>query len=401
VIDAPDSVRITNPHEEHAMHISKVTPRLVNAGESKTFVFVKVETDDGLYGWGECFARADREQAIASHVNAMARYIVGRSPFNIKHLSQIMYLDYAGKRRGYDFTSALSGIEHALWDIIGKATNQPIYNLLGGPCRDKIRVYANGWASGRDAPEVAARRACEMVERGFTALKWDPFPNPWRTYISRNQEKQAIESVRAVREAVGDDVDLLIEVHRRLAPNHALRVAEAIEQYDPYWYEEPTHTENLDNVAAMRQRTRIPVVVGEDLYAKTEYRQCFEKQAADIINPDVACVGGILELKEIAAMAEPYDVAISPHGAGVMVALAATIQASAVMPNFIITDYYVPTEAIAQEIMRPAFVVKDSYIQLPTAPGLGIDLDEEAMARHGYRPLPARSFRMPDQENPY
>jgi galactonate dehydratase len=376
-----------------------VTPRLVNAGRSKTFVFVKVETDDGLHGWGECFARADREQAIASHVRSMSRYIVGRSPFNIKHISQIMYLDYAGKRRGYDFTSALSGIEQALWDIIGKATNQPIYNLLGGPCRDKIRMYANGWSEGA-GPDTIGERACEMVERGFTALKWDPFPNPWRTYISRKQEQMAIDSVRAVREAVGPEVDLLIEVHRRLAPTHALRVAEAIEEYDPFWYEEPTHTENLDNVAAMRLRTRMPVVVGEDLYAKTEYRQCFEKQAADIINPDVSCVGGILELKEIAAMAEPYDVVVSPHGAGVMVGLAATIQASAVMTNFLITDYYVPTEAIAAEIMRPAFVVKDSYIDLPTAPGLGIDLDEAAMARHEYAALPPRTFRQYGEEGP-
>jgi galactonate dehydratase len=382
------------------MQISSVTPRLVNAGPSKTFVFVKVATDDGLHGWGECFARADREQAIAGHVSAMARYVIGRSPFNIKHISQVMYLDYAGKRRGYDFTSALSGIEQALWDIIGKATGQPIYNLLGGPCRDRIRMYANGWANGDDPPDVAARRAREMVDRGFTALKWDPFPNPWRTYINRRQERSAIESVRAVREAVGPDVDLLVEVHRRLAPNHALRVAQAIEPYDPFWYEEPTHTENLDNVAAMRRRTTMPVVVGEDLYAKTEFRQCCEKQAADIINPDVSCVGGILELKEIAAMAEPYDVVVSPHGAGVMVGLAATIQVSAVMTNFLITDYFVPTEAIAAEIMRPPFVVKDSYIDLPTAPGLGIDLDEEAMARHAYRPLPARRLRQHGEEGP-
>jgi galactonate dehydratase len=260
-------------------------------------------------------------------------------------------------------------------------------------------MYANGWAEGAGADTIG-ERACRMVERGFTALKWDPFPNPWRTYISRKQEQVAIDSVRAVREAVGPDVDLLIEVHRRLAPTHALRVAEAIEEYDPFWYEEPTHTENLDNVAAMRRRTRMPVVVGEDLYAKTEFRQCFEKQAADIINPDVSCVGGILELKEIAAMAEPYDVVVSPHGAGVMVGLAATIQASAVMTNFLITDYFVPTEAIAAEIMRPAFVVKDSYIDLPTAPGLGIDLDEEAMARHAYAPLPARTFRQFGDEGP-
>jgi galactonate dehydratase len=382
------------------MQVRDVSARLVNGGPGKTFVFVKIETDDGLHGWGECFARQDRELAIASHVRAMSRYIVGRSPFTIKHLSQILYLDYAGKRRGYDFMAALSGIEQALWDIVGKTTGQPIYNLLGGRCRDRIRVYANGWANGDDPPERAARSAHDMVARGFSALKWDPLPNPWRTYISRQQEKMAIESVRAVREAVGPEVDLLIEVHRRLAPTHALRVAAAIEQYDPFWYEEPTHTENLDNVAALRRRTRMPVVVGEDLYAKTEFRQCFEKQAADIINPDVSTVGGILELKEIAAMAEPYDVSVSPHGAGVCVGLAATIQVSAVLPNFLITDYYVPTEPVAAEIMRPPFAVHDGYIDLPTTPGLGIDLDEAALSEYAYKPKAARILRQPGDEGP-
>ena len=382
------------------MRVSKVTSYLVNAGPRKTCVFAKVETDDGLYGWGEGFARPDREQAIAGHINAMSRYLVGRSPFTIKHFCQVMYLDYAGKRRGYDFTTALSALEQALWDIVGKTLGQPVYNLLGGACRSKIRVYANGWANGDDSPDVAARRAREMVDRGFTALKWDPFPNPWRTYISRKQEDAAIESVRTVREAVGPEVDLLIEVHRRLAPTHALRVAEAIERYDPFWYEEPTHTENLDNVAAMRRRTRMPVVVGEDLYSKAEFRQVFEKQAADIINPDVATVGGILELKEIAAMAEPYDVVVSPHGAGVLISLAATIQASAVMPNFLITDYYMPTEEFAAEVMRPPFRVKDSYIELPTGPGLGVDLDDRALARHPYAALPARALRQYSDEGP-
>src|SRR5438874_1882564 len=182
-------------HEEQAHEDYQCDPRLLNA-RHRTFVFVKVETDDGLHGWGECFARADREQSIASHVRAMARYVIGRSPFNIKHISQVMYLDYGGKRRGYDFSSALSGIEQALWDIVGKATGQPIYNLLGGPCRNKIRMYANGWSDGA-APNIIGERACTMVERGFTALKWDPFPNPWRTFISRKQEQVAIDSVRA------------------------------------------------------------------------------------------------------------------------------------------------------------------------------------------------------------
>jgi galactonate dehydratase len=236
---------------------------------------------------------------------------------------------------------------------------------------------------------------------GFTALKFDPIPGPWRTYISKDVERQTIENVRAVRQAVGPDTDILVEMHRRLAPRHAVRIAKAIEEYQPFWYEEPVLAENIDALAAAKRQIDIPVVTGEELYTKFEFREVFEKQAADIINPDVCNVGGILELKEIAAMAEPYFVVVSPHNYNsTTLGLAATIQCSAGIPNFLITEYFVNLEPFGQAVARVPFKVENGYIKVPDQPGLGMDLNEEALSRHPYQPFPARSPRQFYQEGP-
>lgn len=196
-------------------------------------------------------------------------------------------------------------------------------------------------------------------------------------------------------------MDLLIEVHRRLAPMHAIRIAHAIEEYRPFWFEEPTSAQNVDLLAAIHHAINLPVVTGEELYTKSGFREVFEKQAADIINPDVCNCGGILELKEIAAMAEPYEVVVSPHNYNsTTVGLAATLQVSACMPNFLITEYFVNFEAVGQEVACPGFRVENGYITLPTAPGLGIDLDVEALARRPHRQFPARHIRGFEEEGP-
>jgi galactonate dehydratase len=290
--------------------------------------------------------------------------------------------------------SAISAIEHALWDIAGKASGQPVYNLLGGPCRDKIRVYANGWGDGGKDPHATAARALEIIEQGFTALKWDPFPNPWRAHISKEQEQAAIDSVRIMRETVGPNIDLMVEVHRRLAPINAIRVAHAIAEYKPYWFEEPVSARNLDAMAEVRKKINIPIMTGEELYTKTEFREVFERRAADILNPDVCNVGGILELKEIAAMAEAHLVAMSPHNYNsTMIGLAATVHAAATMPNFLITEYFVNFEELGKRIARPPMLQEGGYIPLPKTPGLGIDLDEDALRAHAYERFPARNIR--------
>jgi galactonate dehydratase len=389
VLEGLDSVLVTN-----------LTPFLVHPGSGKNLLFVKVDTDAGIHGWGEAYTQADRDQSIVAHLEQLRRYLVGRSPFNIKHFTHVMYQDFAGKRGAMEFYAAISGIEQALWDIVGKALNTPVYNLLGGACRDKIRVYANGWRGG-GGPEQAAHQAVEIVKRGFTALKWDPFPTPWRSFISRREEDAAVESVRAVRAAVGPDVDLLVEVHRRLAPMHAIRVARRLEEFHPFWYEEPVSSRNVAALAAARRDINIPVVTGEELYTKLDFRQVFEQRAADILNPDICNTGGILELKEIAAMAEPYDVAVAPHCYNsTTVGLAATVQLCACIPNFLITEYFVNFEALGRELADTPPLAEGGYIPLPTKPGLGLDLDEAALASHPYQEFPLRQIRQFGDEGP-
>lgn len=382
----------------------------------KNWLFVKVETDAGIHGWGECYTQTDRDRVIETFVQEIGRYLVGRDPFAIKHFTQVMFTDFVGKRGAMDFYSALSGLEIGLWDIVGKATGQPVYNLLGGPCRPRIKLYANGWAHGDDEPQVVAERALALVERGFRAMKWDPFPGPYRSIISREDEQAAVASVQAVREAVGPDVALLVECHRRLAPQIASRMARRLEELDPFWFEEPVPARNLDALADVRAGTGLPVVTGEELYTKVEFREVFERRAADILNPDVCACGGILELREIAAMADPYGVAVSPHNYNsTTIGLAATLQASAGIPNFLITEYFVDLtmESAGGGSGRPSIegrggfltptpfqVEEGGYIRLPTAPGLGIELDEASLKAHPYQPSPPRRIRQFSDEGP-
>jgi len=381
------------------MNVTSVRTFFVDPGGSKNWLFVKVETDAGIHGWGECYTQADRDRAIEMHVQQLGRYLVGRDPQQIKHFTFIAYNDFASKRGAMDFYCAVSGIEQALWDIVGKALHTPVYNLLGGACRDKIRVYANGW--GGQTPEEIAERARQLVEQGFSAMKFDPFPGPWRTHISHEDERAAVECVRMVREAVGPDVELLIEAHRRLAPVHAIRVARMLEEYRPFWYEEPISARNLDALVEVRRAITLPVVTGEELYTKAEFREVFEKQAADILNPDVCNCGGILELKEIAAMAEPYFVAMAPHNYNsTTIGLAATVQLCAAIPNFLITEYFVNFTERGDEISVNPIRVENGYIRLLTAPGLGLELDEAAMARYQYREHPKRNLRQLYEEGP-
>ena len=232
-----------------------------------------------------------------------------------------------------------------------------------------------------------------MAERGFTAIKFDPVPGRWRSWISREQEELAVERVRAVREAVGPDVDVLLEIHRRLAPMHAVRLARAVEQYRPFWFEEPVWAENVTALTQATRQIDIPTVTGEELYTKFEFREVFEQGAVDIINPDVANVGGIRELSEIAAMAEIYFVAVAPHNYNsTTVALAATLQAASTMPNFLITEYFVNFEQWGREVANPPIELENGYAQVPTTPGLGIDLNEDALKAHPAAEFPKRTI---------
>ena len=383
------------------MKITSVKSYAVHPGWRKNLIFVKVETDAGIHGWGEAYSQYDRDTAVMAQLAALGPYMTGRSPFDIKHFTQFAFDDYAARRGSVELFCAISGIEQAMWDIVGKATQQPVYNLLGGRYRDKIRVYANGWSYGMKEPDDYARAAEKVVKQGFTAMKFDPLPAPWRTYIPKEHERRAVRVVKAIRDAVGPDVDLLIEQHRRLAPMHAIRLDKQLAEFDLYWMEESCQAEFPDELAQIRREIGVPMVIGEATYTKTGFRPLLEKRSADILNPDVACVGGILELKEIAAMAEPFLVAVSPHNYNsTLVALASTVHASATMPNFIITEYFLPFVDFCDKISPNQLKPKNGYIELPTAPGLGVDVDEEALKQHPAKVYPARKLRQPADEGP-
>jgi len=381
------------------MKITAVKNYTVHPGWRKNLIFVKVETDAGIHGWGEAYSQYDRDTAVTAQLNALGPYMTGRSPFDIKHFTQFAFDDYAARRGSVELFCAISGIEQALWDIVGKTCQQPVYNLLGGKYREKIRVYANGWSYGMKEPADYARAAEKVVKMGFTAMKFDPLPAPWRTYIPKEHERRAVSVVKAVRDAVGPDVDILIEQHRRLAPMHAIRLDKKLAEFDLYWMEESCQAEYPDELAQIRREIGVPMVIGEATYTKTGFRPLLEKRSADILNADVACCGGILELKEIAAMAESFLVAMSPHNYNsTLVALASTVHASATMPNFIITEYFLPFVDFVDKISPNQLKPKNGYIDLPTAPGLGVDVDEEALKQHPGKVYPARNLRYPKDE---
>ena len=383
------------------MKVKEIQHFLVNPGWGKNLLFVKVSTDNGIVGWGECYTQSDRDRSILMHLEHLSNYLVGRDPFEIKYFNQIVFDDYSSRRGSMEIFSALSGLEQALWDICGKYTKQPVYKLLGGPCRKKLRVYANGWYEGSKKPEHYAEKAKIAIARGFDALKFDPIPGPFRSIVSKNNLRQGVETVRQVRNAVGEEVDLLIEIHRRFSPMTAIQFAQEIEEFKIFWYEEPCPAEFLDNLSEVRNSINIPTVTGEALYTKNDFPEVFSKRCADIINPDVANTGGILELKEIASMAEAHQVAVSPHNYNsTTIALAATLHAAITMPNFLITEYFVPFEKIGKQISPNPMIPKDGYISLDETPGLGVELDEEKLSKFSYSEFP-RTLPYPDNEGFY
>ncbi len=376
-----------------------MTPYILHPGVGKNFIFVKVETDENITGWGEAYTQSDRDTSISAHIEQMSRYLVGRDPMHIRHFVHWAYEDFATKRGAMDFWCAVSGIEIALWDIAGKAMDRPVYDLLGGPLRPRIRVYANGWGGGAKTPDEYAQAALAVVDQGFTAMKFDPFPGPWRLYVDHEELEQAAAIVGAIREAVGPRVELLVEVHRRLAPMNAIRVGKMIEGFRPYWFEEPVPAENLAAMAEVKAAVNIPVVTGEALYSRTAFREVLERRAADILNPDICNCGGILEIIAIAAMAEPFYVGVSPHGWNTTaVGGAAAVQASAVMPNFLIYEYMVHVDEFSDDVCIRRPKAEGGYIELPTEPGLGIEIDESKFEKYPYRQLPPRNIRTVEDE---
>jgi galactonate dehydratase len=375
------------------MQIARVETFLFDPGLAKNLLFCRIETDTGLHGWGEGYVTPGKEQVIEHLLQHMGRYMLGRSAFSVRHTAQVIFDDFAMRRTSLDLLSAWSAIELAMWDTVAKHAGLPLYNLLGGASRERIKVYANGWSVGTESIEQNCERALKVKEMGFTALKWDPFPGPWRSFIHREDEDHVVRYVRKMRETLGPDFTLLIEAHRRLAPMHAIRIGKRIADYDIGWYEEPCLCDNIELVAEVRRALPgLPIVTGEAIYSKEAWAQAFAARAADIINPDICNCGGLSAMLDIAAMAQPHAVAVAPHNYNsTLVGLAATVQLAAMIPNFWIAECFINLKPACDAIAVAPLIVRDSFVELPTAPGHGIDIDVEKLRAHPYRDMGTRT----------
>ncbi|MCC7355005.1 MAG: galactonate dehydratase [Anaerolineae bacterium] len=373
------------------MKITKIETFVAYAGWNN-HTYVKVHTDEGIHGIGQAYS-AGPDEAVVQVIHDFESWLTGQDPRNIEHLVALMY---NGSRfpPGVVVGGAMSGIEHALWDIKGKALGVPVYELLGGKCRDRVRVYS---APGGDTPEALAESALRLVERyGFTALKIGPQPSGYAAMPENALVRAAAQRMEAVRKAVGPDVDIGVDPHARIfEPVRALQMIEALKPYQPFFVEEPIRPENVDALAALHAKTTVPIATGESLYTKFQFNSLLVHQAADIIQPDICIVGGLLEMKKIAAMAEGFYVSVVPHNPMGPVATAVNVHFAASTPNFVILEYTPDDKPPRRDVVKEPVVLKDGYLELPTAPGLGIELNEEAFARYPsrrwHRPFPFRA----------
>jgi galactonate dehydratase len=374
------------------MKIARIETFLFDPGTAKNLLFCRVETESGLHGWGEAYVTPGKEPVIDHLLQTLAKYMIGRDARQIRHTAQVVFDDFAMRRASLDLMSAWSAIEIALWDIVAKAAGQPLYNILGGPSRERVKVYANGWSSGTESIEQNVERALAIKEQGFAALKWDPFPGPWRSFIEPADEDHVVRYVRLMRAALGPDFGLLIEVHRRLAPMHAVRIGQRLREYGIGWYEEPCLCDNIELVAEVRHALPgVPIVTGEAIYSKEAFAQALAARAADIINPDICNCGGVSAMLDIAAMAQPHAVAVAPHNYNsTLVGLAATVQLSALIPNFWLAECFVNLKPACDEIAVAPLVVEGSFVDLPRTPGIGIDLDVAKLKARPYRDMGTR-----------
>lgn len=355
-------------------------------GGHANWTFVKLYTDSGLTGVGEASLERN-DEVVVKALETFRDFLVGQDPFQIEYIWNALYKQ-TFKYGQLIILTALSGIEQALWDIKGKALGVPVYELLGGKLRDKVRAYANAWAfqkvvtsmTAEDTPDSIAQNALKMVDKGFTAMKWDPFREGGQV-IQRSEEEFALACVKAVREAVGPSVDILIECHGRFNMHSAIRMAHKLEPYDPFFYEEPIPPDNLDALAALQRSINLPIATGERLYTRWEFRPLFEKNAAQIIQPDICNVGGIWELRKIAAMAEAYYVSVQPHNSNGPVQTIASLHLDASIPNFVFQEFFYPYLDMYNEVLTEPIIYKDGYLEIPTSPGLGTDIREDVIRK--------------------
>ena len=358
------------------------------------FVFLKLVTDDGIEGVGEVYAATFGPQTVVAMIeDVCARHVIGADPFRIEALWRDVYGRGYSLRPDISLVGVLSGIEMACWDIVGKAVGRPVYDLLGGRVHERLRAYTYLYPEDGDAtdvyvdPDLGATRAAEYVARGFTAVKFDP-AGPYTTLDPHQPSLDDLalseRYVRTVREAVGDRCDLLFGTHGQFTTSGAIRLAKRLEPYDPLWFEEPTPPEMPEEMARVARATSIPIATGERLTTKYEFSRVLETGAASILQLNLGRVGGILEGKKIAGMAEAHYAQIAPHLYCGPVVGAANIQLATCSPNFLILEGIKDWGGFHAEILKTPIRFEDGYVIPPNAPGLGIELDEDVARRHPY-----------------
>ena len=369
------------------------------------WLFVKLETDEGISGWGETavlFTLYGLEPGYEKLVhNIFNTYLKGKNPIDREPLNKLLYSSVTAQHPDYVMMGIVSAFDIAMWDICGKFFNTPVYNLLGGKCRDRVRTYTylyNLDAKGTllDAtsdwtqnPDRLAEIAAQRVEEGFTGVKFDPIrqalpgtlpPAPWE--LTMAEYDFAEEAIRRIREAVGSRADICIGTHGQMTPAVSRRLAKRVEKYDPLWLEEPCPPENFEEMARIARSTSIPIATGERLVTIHDFQKLFEAGACAIAQPDVGSCGGITACKQIATLAEAHYVLMAPHVWGGPVITAAALQIDANIPNFLIQESIYKSRHFFDEIVKEPFEWEDGYLVVPDRPGIGIELDEEKLEKH-------------------
>ena len=347
---------------------------------------VVVRTDDGLEGVGEV-RMVNHSRALSGYLDhAVPVHVIGHDPFEVESLvERMVWSDY--ERAGAIVMSGVAAIEIACWDILGKALDQPVHRLLGGAVRDRIKAYANGWYTVERTPQAFHAAARKVIERGYRALKVDPF-SAVPGDLEREERLHAISLVEAVRDAVGPDCELLIEMHGRFTPAAAISLARELEPYEPSWIEEPVPPVNLKALKKVARKVRIPVATGERVHVRHELRELFERQAADVLQTDITGCGGLLEAKKIAAWADAYHIQMAPHNVGGPISTAAALHFAASTTNFKILEHFNDFDDASIKACAPGNPeVVDGYFALPSGAGLGVTVDEDVIRAHPPRQI--------------
>ncbi|WP_329234870.1 mandelate racemase/muconate lactonizing enzyme family protein [Actinoallomurus sp. NBC_01490] len=361
------------------MRITRLSTHVVGT-PWRNLTHVLVHTDEGLTGVGEARMLGHTDALLGYLAEAERNHIAGSDPFDTEDLVHRMkYGDYG--RAGEIVMSGIACVEMACWDIVGKALDQPVWRLLGGKVRDRIKAYANGWYTVERTPEAFHAAAKKVVERGYQALKFDPF-GTGTMELDHAETMRSVSLVEAVRDAIGEEAELLVEMHGRFSPATAIRLAGLLAPFKPSWLEEPCPPENLKALAKVSAHTDLPIATGERIHDRIEFRELFDLQAVDVIQPDISHIGGIAETRKLAATAETHYVLIAPHNVGGPVLTAANLHLAACTTNFKIQEHFNDFADAAIKQVAPGLPeVVDGYFTLPQEPGLGVTLDVEACAR--------------------